>query len=299
MPDPLADALAREDLTAEARRKLGNVRDVLAADPQARLLSLFFLGPEPYASVAFGDLDRAEAISVVMHGIDTDLAQFPAWADSARRLCADAIRASTLRGGSGRIATVIWFCYDSGTHVTALATKHATIGAGRLAVDLDRLAALRPNGPGSRGPRIAVLAYSYSSTLFGELVLLGGAGPVDAAFSIASAGMTRIAADAVAELIEEGSLVFYVTESSTDTTAPLGRLGAHPIDPRDIDGAIVYGSDGGPIPGLDGYHGKATDGHASQTSVDEHGHARRGYFDPQAQAYLFAVERLADLVQDA
>ncbi|MDQ4215633.1 alpha/beta hydrolase [Microbacterium sp. ASV81] len=288
MVDPLAEALADPTLSDEARQKLRNVQGVLRADPQARLLSLFFEGEEPRASVAFGDFDAADVIAVVLHGIDTDLDDFPSWAAVARRLCADTIRAAALHGGSPRIATVAWFGYDSGTHLSALATKHATVGAARLAGDLVRMRHRHPRA------RIALLAYSYSSTLFGELVLMEGAGPVSVAFSIASAGMTHMAADAVAEGIADGSFAFYVTESSTDTTAPLGRLGPHPVDPRDIAGAILYGSDGGPVPGLDS-PGKATEGHASRSGVDEHGVLHRGYFDPQAQAYLFAVEHLAGL----
>ena len=138
-----------------------------------------------------------------------------------------------------------------------------------------------------------MVGYSYSSTLFGELVLMDGAGPVSEAFSIASAGMTHMAADAVAEAIAAHSFSFYATEASTDVTAPLGRLAAHPVDPRDIEGTIVYGSDGGLVPGLAGVHGKATDGHASRSEIDEQGVLHRGYFDPDAQSYLFLVDRLA------
>jgi len=115
------------------------------------------------------------------------------------------------------------------------------------------------------------------------------------AFSIASAGMTRMAADAVADAVSARSFSFYATEASSDATAPLGRLGAHPVDPRDIEGAIVYSSDGGPIPGAGDETGEATEGHASRTEVDERGMRHRGYFDRRAQAYLFAVERLARL----
>ncbi|OZB82517.1 hypothetical protein, partial [Microbacterium sp. 13-71-7] len=88
MVDPLAEALADPTLSAEARQKLQNVQDVLRADAQARLISLFFEGDEPRAAVAFGDVDAAELIVVVLHGIDTDLAAFPGWAGIARRLCA-------------------------------------------------------------------------------------------------------------------------------------------------------------------------------------------------------------------
>ncbi|MDR6867206.1 hypothetical protein J2Y69_001807 [Microbacterium resistens] len=287
--DPLADALARDDLTEDARGKLQGVAAVLREDAEARLLALFFLDDEPYAAVSFGDLDDADLIVLVLHGIDTDLGQLPAWADLTRRLCADVIRAATLRGGRGAVAAIAWFGYDSGTHLSALATKHATIGAARLSIDLDTVVRRNPSA------RIAVLAYSYSSTLFGELVVLGGAEAVSAAFSIASAGMTHISAGAVEDRIADGRLSFYATESAHDGTAPLGRFGQHPIDPRDIDGAVVYGSDGGLVAGTDGERGEATDGHASRTSVDEHGVTHRGYFDPQAQAYLFVVARLAEL----
>lgn len=293
VPDLLADALARTDLSEDAMRKLRNVEAVLAGDPEAHLLSLFVLDGEPYASVAFGDPDTADLLAIVLHGIDTDLEQFPAWADTTRRLCADVIRASTLRGSSASVATVAWFCYDSGTHVTALATSHATIGAARLAVDLDRFAAREP------AAEIALIAYSYSSTLLGELVLLGGAEHVSEAFSIASAGMTRMAASAVEDRIADGSLVVHATEASTDGVAHLGRIGQHTVDPRDLDGAIVYSADGGPVEGLDGVKGKATEGHASQTQRDEEGIVRRGYFDEQGQAYLYLVAQLARMAAEA
>ncbi|MBS1673253.1 MAG: hypothetical protein JSS74_04745 [Actinobacteria bacterium] len=289
MVDPLAEALDDPSITPEVRRKLQNVRDVLDADPQSRLTSFFFEGEEPRAAVAFGDFDAADVIAVVLHGIETDLDAFPGWAEIGQRLCLDVIRASTLRGGSAHVATVVWFCYDSGTHLSALATRHATIGAARLAGDLVRMRHRHPR------TRIAVLSYSYSSTLFGELVLMDGAGPVSMAFSIASAGMTRMAADAVADAIAAKSFSFYATEAASDTTAPLGRLGAHPVDPRDIEGAIVYGSDGGIVPGTGGERGEATQGHASKTEVDDEGERHRGYFDARAQAYLFAVQRIAHL----
>ncbi|MGX1932984.1 alpha/beta hydrolase [Microbacterium resistens] len=289
MTDPLADALARPDLAEHARHKLQNVRDVLHEDSQARLLQLFFLGDEPYATIAFGDVATADLVVVVMHGIATDLSELPSWADTIRRLCADVIRAVTVRGGSARVATIAWFGYDSGTHATALATAHATIGAARLGADLDRIRAANPTAA------IAVVGYSYSSTLFGELVVLGASSEVDAAFSIGSAGLTRMAAGAIEDAIAAGQLIYYATEASADAVAPLGRFGQHPVDPRDIEGAVVYDADGGPVAGSDGTRGLATTGHASRTSVDEQGRTDRGYFDPHAQAYLFLVERLADL----
>lgn len=281
----LADLAATPRLSDDAKSQLREVERVLRSDPQARLRSAIVLDGAPYAGVSFGDADTADLVIFVVHGVDTDLTKFSTWAELAQRLCADVIRASVARGGSTRIAVIAWFGYDSGTHVTARATAHATLGAARLAVDLDAVTAQNP------GADIAVIAYSYATTLFGELALLGGAGGVDAVFAVGGAGMTRFGAASVEELVAAGSLAAFATEARADTLARLGRLGAHPIDARDLDGAVVYGADGGP-------GGEATQGHGARTTTDEFGITRRGYFDPTAQAYLFLVEKLAEVAGD-
>lgn len=287
--DDLRAALARPDLPPLTEQKLRGLLTVLENDRQASLESLSLAEPGPHAVVSFGDVDTADLIVFVMHGIDTDLLAFPAWADAAQRLCGDVIRSCVARGEPRRIATIAWFAWDSGTHVSALATKHATIGAARLAVDIERLA--------QRNPRalVAMAAYSYSSTLLGELFAMGMGEGVRMAFSIASAGVTHAAGVALAGAVADGDLVLYATEGANDSIAPLGRLGQHPVDPRDITGVIVYECDGGEAPGVDGIMtiGAAVEGHASQTSVDERGR-HIGYFDGQAQGYLVMVARLAD-----
>lgn len=292
MSDEFARALARTDLPAEATARLRAVRSVLDGDEQARVESFALVGDRPHAVIAFGDPDAADLIVYLLHGIDTDLADLAPWADAARRLCADLIRTTVMRGEPRRIATIAWFAWDSGTHASALATAHATVGAARLAIDVDRMRVRNPDA------HIAVVTYSYSSTLLGELLALSMSDGIDTAFSIASAGVTAAARVAIENAIAEGSLTVYATESEKDTVAPLGRLGQHPVDPRDIRGVVVYDSDGGEVPSPAGaiVEGVPVDGHASQTSVDEHGVRRIGYFDSDAQAYLTLVARLADAV---
>lgn len=290
MIDEFAAALARTDLSEETAQRLRNVRSVLDRDPQARLESFMLAGDRPHAVISFGDPDTADLVVYVLHGIDTDLRELPAWADAAQRICADVIRSCVARGEPRRVATIAWFAWDSGTHVSALATTHATVGAARLAVDIDRMVVRNP------GAHIAVVTYSYSSTLLGEMIALDIAGDVRTAFSIASAGVTHAARVAIEDAISRGSLVLYATEGEDDGIAPLGRLGHHPVDPRDIRGVIVYDCDGGEAPGIDGSTvvGEAVDGHASQTEVDERGVRHAGYFDEAAQGYLTLVARLAD-----
>lgn len=290
MLDDLRAELARPDLAPLTEQQLRNVLTVLEADPQARLESLTMSVPGPYAVVSFGDTAAADLIVYVLHGIDTDLTLFPGWADATQRLCVDVIRACVARGEPRGIATVAWFGWDSGTHVSALATKHATVGAARLAVDIDRMQLRNPRA------RIAVVAYSYSVTLLGEMFAMNIGEDVHTAFAIGSAGVTHAAATAMADAIAEGSLVMYATEGANDSIAPLGRLGQHPVDPRDIRGVTVYDSDGGEAPGVDGSTvvGLAVDGHSSQSSVDEHGVRHIGYYDEHAQSYLTLVARLAD-----
>lgn len=263
----LNEALARTDLPSETLAKARIVRSVLERDPQARLESFWIAGDRPHAVIAFGDPDSADLVVYLLHGIETDLAALPGWADAAQRVCADVIRSSVVRGMPRSVATIAWFGWDSGTQTSALATGHATIGAARLAVDIERLAGRNPRA------HIAVVTYSYSTTLLGEMFALNIADDVRTAFAIASAGVTRAAGVAIESAIADGDVVFYATEGAGDGTAPLGRLGHHPVDPRDLRGVIVYDCDGGDAPGVDGdlVLGVAVEGHASQTVVDERG----------------------------
>lgn len=288
--DRLRAELARTDLPPATEQKLRGLMTVLENDPQASLQSLDLIAAGPHAVVAFGDLDTADLVVFVLHGIDTDLLAFAGWADAAQRLCADVIRSCVARGEPRRVATVAWFGWDSGTHVSALATKHATIGAARLAVDIDRLEPRNPHA------HVAVVTYSYSSTLLGEVFAMGLGEDVRTAFSIASAGVTHAAGVALTDAIARGDLTLYATESANDSIAPLGRLGQHPLDPRDIPGVIVYDCDGGEAPDIGGSTtiGTAVEGHSSQTSVDEHGGRHIGYYDQRAQGYLTLVARLAE-----
>lgn len=290
MIDELDAALARPDLPAGMADKLAHLKKVLVADSQARLAAFSLATGEPHAVMTFGDVDSADLVVYLLHGIDTNLSSFPAWADAAQRICADVIRACVVRGMPRRVATIAWFAWDSGTHVSALATRHATVGAARLAVDIEHLMQRNP------GAHIAVVTYSYSSTLLGEMFAMSIAEDVRTAFSIASAGMTHPAAASVADAIAAGDVVVYATEGSNDSIAPLGRLGQHPVDPRGIPGVITYDSDGGEAPGPDGSTvvGIAVENHSSQSSVDEHGVSHTGYFDGRAQGYLTLVDRLAD-----
>jgi hypothetical protein len=287
--DELHAELARPDLPPVTEQKLRNVLTVLETDSQAHLESLAMVDPGPHAVVSFGDIERADLIVFLLHGIDTGLERFPDWADAAQRLCADVIRSCVVRGEPRNVAVIAWFAWDSGTHVSALATKHATVGAARLAVDINRLRSRNPHA------RVALATYSYSSTLLGELFAMNIGDDVHTAFSLASAGITHAARVALTEAIARGDLMLYATEGANDSIAPLGRLGQHPVDPRDIAGAITYSSDGGEAPSVDGGTtvGVAVEGHASQTSVDEHGR-HIGYYDPRAQSYLTLVATLAD-----
>lgn len=290
MIDELDAALARTDLPEGVPVKLAHLKQVLAADPQARLTAFSLATGEPHAVMTFGDVDSADLVVYLLHGIDTNLGQFPAWADAARRVCADVIRACVARGRPRSVATIAWFAWDSGNHLSARATSHATIGAAGLAVDIERLVRRNP------GAHVAVVTYSYSSTLLGEMFAMNLAGDVHTAFSIASAGMTHPASGAVAYAIAAGDVVVYATEGANDSIAPLGRLGQHPVDPRGIPGVITYECDGGEAPGADGSTviGTAVEGHASQSRIDENGTTHPGYFDPRGQGYLTLVARLAD-----
>ncbi|MDR2996965.1 MAG: alpha/beta hydrolase family protein [Microbacterium sp.] len=268
-----------EHLTAAAREQLGHVAAELRRAARAHLLSLFLDGAVPRAAVSFGDPDAARLVVVLAHGIVTDLDSLPEWARTARR-----IRSQVADGASvphDAVAVIAWFGYDSGTHLTALGTSHATVGAARLA---GLLAGIRHRAPGAH---VALVAYSYSSTMAGELIEGGGGRLVDDLFSIASAGITAEAADAIEADLYAKVFRFHATESLDDGVAPLGRMSQHPIDPRSVPGAILYESDGGPV---GGHQGIATVGHASHTPADKPDEP--GYFDPRTESFLDLVATL-------
>ena len=290
MIDEFRETLASIDLPEDTRHKLQQVQSVLERDSQAQLTSFMMSGGEPRAVVSFGDVEGADLVVYLMHGIDTGLDDFGPWADAAQRVCADVIRTCVARGAPRAVATIAWFGWDSGTHVSALATRHATVGAAQLAVDIDKLVARNARA------HIALLTYSYSSTVLGELFAMNLGGDVRTAFSFASAGVTHAARVALGEAITRGDLVLYATEGAGDSIAPLGRLGQHPIDVRDIPGVIGFDSDGGEAPGIDGSTvvGVPVEGHASQSSTDERGVRHIGYYDEHAQGYLTMISLLAD-----
>nr|WP_232528452.1 alpha/beta hydrolase [Microbacterium sp. MAH-37] len=270
-------------LSTAAHEQLGHVAAELRRAARAHLLSLFLDGGVPRAAVSFGDPDAARLIVVLAHGIVTDLDSLPQWSRTARR-----IRSQVAEGAGvprDAVAAIAWFGYDSGTHLTALGTAHATVGAARLA---GLLAGIRHRAPRAH---VAVVAYSYSSTMAGELVEAGGGRLLDALFSIASAGVTTEAADAIEADLYARVFRFFATESADDGVAPLGRMSQHPVDPRGIPGAVVYGSDGGPVAGTNGI---ATVGHASHTPPGTP--EEPGYFDPRTESFLYLVQMLAESV---
>lgn len=275
-----ARPVARRELTPEAHRQLGHVAAELRRAAHSRLLSVFLDDGTPRAVLSFGDPDTARLVVVLTHGIVTNLESMPEWARTARRIRTGlAADPQILRDD---VAVLTWFGYDSGTHLSALGTRHATVGAARLAA---QLAGIRHRNPGAR---IALVAYSYSSTMAGELVEGGGGRLIDDLFSIASAGVTAEAADAIEADVYAKVFRFFATESAEDGVAALGRMSQHPVDPREIPGAVVYESDGGDT-------GIAVVGHASHTPADKPDEP--GYFDPRTQAFAFLVRTLASSVR--
>lgn len=77
MREELDAALARPDLLEGVADKLAHLKKVLVADPQARLSAFSMAAGEPHAVMTFGDVDSAELVVYLLHGIDTDLGQFP------------------------------------------------------------------------------------------------------------------------------------------------------------------------------------------------------------------------------
>jgi hypothetical protein len=147
---------AREEATRRAHRFASLAapgRQVLAFDPT---------GAGRVAEV-FGDLDRAERVSVVVPGVDTDLLTFER---TARRYSAPVGMAASLYGAERaaaprvRTAVIAWADY------TAPAGVGVDAATGRLAVEgAQRLEALVGALPG-RSP-VALFCHSYGSVVCG------------------------------------------------------------------------------------------------------------------------------------
>ncbi|MBT2366246.1 hypothetical protein J7E88_13235 [Streptomyces sp. ISL-10] len=196
----LAESLAAErrrvadaDLTAdghhEAVRRMHRFQALM--EPDRQILSFDPTGPGRVAEV-FGDLDRAERVSVIVPGVDTNLLTFQ---KTARKYTAPVGMAQSLYASERaaaprtRTAVIAWADYTSPVGVGM------DSAIGRLAEDgAVRLGALTEALPGNS--KIALFCHSYGSVVCGVAARRLPARVED----IAVAGSPGMRAESVAEL---------------------------------------------------------------------------------------------------
>lgn len=200
-------------------RVLLSVQRVLSRHPDARLLTLDSATGTGRAVVAFGDLDRADHVAVLVPGLSGWVPHY------LEGLSGDAqrVRVQAAGYGNGSVATVAWIGYQApNVHNVALrgAAERGVPGLRRTLDALEVRAAAR-----GREQTVTLLGHSYGSMLSGlatreptgidDLVLLGSPGA---------------AAHRTSELSVPAGHV-WVGEARFDPVADLGRFGADPSFP--------------------------------------------------------------------
>lgn len=185
------------------------------------------------AAFAYGDLDAATDISLLIPGMNSDVNGIGEWGTSARALNS---------AGPG-LATIVWFGYDSPTVPEEPFMDRAHDGAASLRQFLLGLDALHP------AAETAVIAHSYGST---TAALAIGSQPdglgVDQFIAVGSAGFPSDP-QVLANLQSGEGPQMFATLSEDDLWARIGRdtswLGEHGTVPETLDGVVEFGSDGG------------------------------------------------------
>lgn len=320
-PASQRDVFAREGLTQlldddalpdDARDKLTSIVRLLESDSDARLLSVFLdADGSPRASLAWGDVDTADQITTLSHGISTDLGGLTEWSSSALNLQGTLGAQLRDNGIAAGTATVLFMEWDSGDMFTVQAIDRPDAGAARFTQLLAGFAQTNP------GAQRNVVLHSLGTTM-GAQAIADNPGLVDNAWFFGSAGLSPEAGGALATQIADGTLAVHATHASADWVAPLGRTAAisqHPVDPRTLTGVQQFGADGGLVEGFgeSGRQGEATEGHNAQESteilywgldgwsttpdgnpVPNFDSTSTGYLDPAAQSYLQLVVDLAE-----
>lgn len=317
--ESLRQMLAADDLRDDYRSHLERLEEELDKPGDAKLLSLFeeTVDGSPRASIGFGDIDEADQITTLTHGITEDLASLPDWAHSARTMQAE-VAART----SATTATVLFMEWDSGDIPEVEHIERPDNGAVRLSHLLHGFRAQNP------GAQLNLGLHSLGTTM-GAQMMADNPKLVSNAWFYGSAGINGQTAHQLERQMDAGELVIHATYAQPEATspddwvAPIGRMGEHPVDPADIDGVRNFSSEGGIVhdkPAGDGAaiteRGLATDGHNAQRSnlfyyrvnpgqlllsplwsaVQPWEAPSVGYLDPESQSFKQSVVDIAHAV---
>lgn len=262
------DADAGLDQTEKKLAALDALDEVLSRDDR-HLLSLDLSGREAMATVAVGDVDKADHVAVFVPGAGSTVqgsvggydTQIAALRDEAQRQVGD----TPGRGGS--VAAVTWLNYQAPqwgwglafTERSPVSDLAAQIAAPRLSGFLEGLAASRGDDPD-----VTVVGHSYGALVAG-LALTRGA-DADAAVFLGAPG---IGTDDVRELgLPDGAA--YLIEARRDAFADVGTFSG---DPSFLDGLthLPSGADtaatGEPLIGITGHSSYLQPGTTSSYQV--------------------------------
>jgi hypothetical protein len=185
----LADPATPDGARATARAVAVRITGEEAAGRDVQLHLLDLAGDR--VALAFGDLDTADAVALVVPGI------FNTAADDLVGLTGDAVdlAAATRAAGHGTtVAAVVWLGYRTPANLAQAAFRgHAERGGRALAGALDGLAAAR-RSVGTPAPRTTVVAHSYGTYVVDEAADEPGTLAADAVVLLGSPGMEDDAA---------------------------------------------------------------------------------------------------------
>jgi hypothetical protein len=220
----LQQALADPALPPSAAGTARAVADRIRQEESAgRTVQLHLLDlEEDLVALAHGDLDTADAVAVLVPGINNSPA------DDLDALVGDAgdVGSATRAAAPGiAVATLVWLGYRTPHSLPAVLSRaSAWRGGVALASDLAGLEASRA-ASGRAPARTTILAHSYGTVVLDEAADVHGTLAADALVLLGSPGMEGEAADLEAPEV-------YDVASDADLVAQLGYFGF----PTDSDG---------------------------------------------------------------
>lgn len=270
----LEELLADPDLPQSQRDTLEAVRDALAfAEDGGDTVQLVILdfpeGADPRAAIAFGDLDTADSIGVLVPGMDNTVVKDMTSLSTAARNLYEAQKDLAARSGAGGSPAVIaWMGYQTPgapLNPAVLQEGRAQDGAVYLNRTLAGLDAVR-----GEGPRVTVFAHSYGSRVATYALSTGGS--ADSLVMFGSPGVAEPVTSVDDLAVPAGEV--YVTRAEKDWVAPLGLTGSGNLDPLTPSfGAETLSSDGsGTLEGVDD-HGLLLD---TASNGEKQGYLDRG-----------------------
>lgn len=210
----------------------------------------------PRASVAYGDVDTADQVTTLTHGIRTDLANVDDWARSAHQLAVDT---DAELAGKAHTAVVVYMEWDSGGATNVFRMDRPAAGAERLTTHLEGISYRNPSA------QQTIVAHSLGSTMASQAIA-NHPGLVSHLYTVGSAGIAHRDWASLGQQMADGTLRVSVAEAPGDPWARIGKgfWSSHPTEPQALPGAEIIRTEAGFVPGFGeglGEHGFRTPSH--------------------------------------